>query len=397
MLARAFTLPAGVDDIAAARARGLIAWQIVANFRSADVIDPEEIPDDARLLQAMIDEAAGRTFGERLANFEPGVAAGKNVIVVQIEALQAFAVGLTIDGSSITPNLDRLIERSWYFPNTFSQVRKGTTADAEFVVNTSLYAPYTAASPIAYADRELTSLPRRLREEDGYRTVAFHANTATFWNRIQMMSALGFDTFYDRVYFGEGDVIGFGASDEVLWDKTADVLLDLDVAGQPFYAYVITVTSHHPFNPLPASKRPVELPAPYDGTVVENYLSNIEYADRAFGAFLHEFEASGLAEDSVLVVVGDHFGLRPLSSGTPEAAALDAAVGRTYHLVDTMRVPFIIRLPGQREGHAIDVVTGQVDILPTIADALGSTCRRCRTSARAHSSSTRLSCRARAS
>ena len=371
MLARALALPAGVDDIAAARFRGLIAWQIVANFRSADGLDADEIPADPKALQALIDEVTGRTFGGRIADFAPGIAEGKSVIVVQMEALQEFAVGLTIDGRSMTPNLDRLIERSWYFPNTYSQVRKGTTADAEFIVNTSLYAPHAAASSIAYADRELTSLPRLLRETAGYRTVAFHTNRAAFWNRIRMMPALGFDTFYDRAYFGGDDVIGFGASDEVLWDKTADVLLDLDAIGDPFYAYVITVTSHHPFQALPAAKHPIGLPAPYDGTHVEDYLSNIEYADRAFGEFLKEYESSGLADHCVLVVLGDHFGLRPPAAGTPGAAALEAAVGREYDLVDSMRVPLIIRLPGQTEGRVVTDTVGQVDIMPTLADVLG--------------------------
>ena len=42
---------------------------------------------------------------------------GKNVIVIQVEALQEFVIGKKINGLEITPNLNRLIEKSIYFNN----------------------------------------------------------------------------------------------------------------------------------------------------------------------------------------------------------------------------------------------------------------------------------------
>jgi lipoteichoic acid synthase len=370
LIAGALALPPGVDDIAAARERGLVAWQIATNFRPAAAAFTEEIPEDPRDLQALIDEIIARELGERVADFEPGIAEAKSVIVVQVEALQTFPLGLEVDGTQITPNLIRLADTSWYFPNTYSQVRKGTTADAEFTVNTSLYAPYAAAAPVAYSGRKLSSLPWLLRDA-GYQTAVFHTNFAGFWNRVRMMPNLGFEDFYDRTYFGEEDVIGFGASDEVLYDRTLNALLELDEAGRPFYAYVISATSHHPFDPLPASKEPVQLPSPYDGTLVGRYLSHIEYADRALGMFLEEYERSGLADRCVLVVVGDHFGLAPRQLQDSDMRALQQALGRSYDVVDAMRVPLFVRLPGQTEGHRIEQTVGHVDIMPTLADVLG--------------------------
>ena len=369
-LARAFLLPIGVDDIAAARERGLVAWQIAASFRAESALDSEDIPDDPQEVQALIDELTDRGFGERIADFEPGVAADRSVIVVQLEAVQSFAVGLDIGGGSLTPNLDRLAETSWYFPNTYSQVRKGTTADAEFIANTSLYPPHAGAAPIAYADQKLTSLPRLLQGE-GYSTAAFHTNKGSFWNRTEMMPALGFEEFYDRAYFGDEDVIGMGPSDEVLYDKAMHVLLDLDATGAPFYAYLISITSHHPFVSATNEKEMVELPPAWEGTYAGRYLQNVEYADRALGQFLAEYEASGLAERCTLVVMGDHFGLSPQESGTPGGALLAEELGRSYDTVDAMRVPLMIRLPGQTEGHLVSETVGQVDVMPTLADALG--------------------------
>jgi len=210
-----------------------------------------------------------------------------------------------------------------------------------------------------------------LLRDEGYRTVAFHTNRAEFWNRVRMMPALGFDEFYARDFFGEHDVIGMGPSDEVLYDKSMDVLLDLDAEGTRFYAYLISITSHHPFISLTTAKDVVELPEAYEETYVGRYLQNVEYADRALGRFLAEYEASGLADRCTLVVLGDHLGISPQESATRGGALLERELGRPYDTLEAMRVPLMVRLPGQSEGHMVEDAVGQVDVMPTLADVLG--------------------------
>ena len=125
-----------------------------------------------------------------------------------------------------------LPSESWYFPNHVSGVGPGTTSDAEFVANTSLYPPEGAAASLAYADRELTSLPRILGQQ-GYESYTFHTNSIKYWNRSQLYPALGFSQHFDKSYFGDADKIAFGASDRVLFDKTLDKLAAADRRGTP--------------------------------------------------------------------------------------------------------------------------------------------------------------------
>ena len=118
-------------------------------------------------------------------------------------------------------------------------VGQGNTADAEYLVNTSLYVPLHGAASQEFGDRELPSLPRLL-EASGYQTATFHTNDVKFWNRKAFYRALGFQQYYDKSYFGDDDMVMFGSSDEVLYAKTADKLAEMNASGQPYYAHVIS-------------------------------------------------------------------------------------------------------------------------------------------------------------
>jgi len=62
-----------------------------------------------------------------------GIAKGKNLIVVQIEAMQEFVINRSVNGKEITPNLNKLIKESLYFDNIYYQVAGGNTSDGVFV------------------------------------------------------------------------------------------------------------------------------------------------------------------------------------------------------------------------------------------------------------------------
>src|SRR5690606_30493531 len=128
-------------------------------------------------------------------------AAGKNLIVIQMESLQNFVLDLEIDGVEITPNMNKLLTESYYFNNFYQQVGQGNTSDAEYVVNTSLYIPERGAATQMYANKQLPSLPKLLKQEN-YTSATFHTNVVEFWNRAELYSSLGFDHYYDAQYFG---------------------------------------------------------------------------------------------------------------------------------------------------------------------------------------------------
>jgi hypothetical protein len=105
----------------------------------------------AQAVQKRIDAVRQGAKGSRVAGVLPGQYRGKNVIMIQVETLQSLVIGKKYRGKEITPNLNKLVAQSWYFPNTFAQTSSGNTVDAEFTVNTSLLAPLDAASSVKYS------------------------------------------------------------------------------------------------------------------------------------------------------------------------------------------------------------------------------------------------------
>lgn len=364
------SLPQPIDSMAASKTRGILAFEIASLVPHDDTAKTDVNVSDPAAVQARINGATLSRPTTRTVDFAPAAFAGKNVIIIQVEALQTAVMNRRINGQEITPNLNRIARAGYYFPNAVSQTGRGTTSDAEFISNTSLYPNLSTPSSVAYADRQLTSMPRLLGTM-GYTTATFHTNTVKYWNREQLYSALGFDHYFDSEYFGDQDMIMFGASDEVLFEKALDKLKAFAAGDKPFYTQVITMSAHHPYQGIPAEKLKISLEPPYESTLTGRYLQAINYTDRAIGEFMDALEESGIAEDSIFVIYGDHTGLGEDPDSDADDLARQALFGGEYSPFERTRVPMIIQLPGEEGGVVDSKPFGQVDIMPTLADLLG--------------------------
>lgn len=355
---------ASMNEIAKAERMGIL------NYEAFEVVKRDDVEPVA--FESITQEAIDRIKGAA-APVSPvlqGAAKGKNVILIQLESVQEFLVGMELDGKEIMPNLNRLAQGNFRFNRIYQNVGPGNTSDAEFVVNTSFYIPPDGPASGVYADKAgIPSLPRLLGHH-GYDTATFHTNDVEFWNRSAMYPALGFDRYYDAKFFGGEDQVFFGASDEVLYRKTSEELRKMNESGKPFYAQVISQTAHHPYT-IPESKHKMELPERYEGTMVGDYIRAQNYADFALGQFIDELKQSGVWDDSLIVVYGDHLGLPVFSLGSREKELMEEILGREYGYPDMIRIPLIIAADGITSPAEFVKTGGQVDFLPTIANLLG--------------------------
>ncbi|WP_106767355.1 LTA synthase family protein [Paenibacillus faecalis] len=298
-----------------------------------------------------------------------GVAKGKNIIMIQMESFQQFLINLELDGQEVTPVMNKLAKESLYFPNFYQNVGQGNTSDAEFVVNTSFYIPPRGAAAQQYADKQVPSLPKMLKQ-DGYQSATFHTNVVEFWNRKELYTAIGFDKYYDKSFFGEPDKIFFGSSDEVLYSKTAEELKKMNESGKPFYAHVLSMTAHHPYT-IPESKHKMTLPERYEGTFAGDYIRSQNYADYALGQFIEQLKKDGIWDDSLVIIYGDHLGLPIYSLDNDDKELMKEIYGREYVSSDMINIPLMIYGEGYIEPMVMEQVGGQIDILPTIANLTG--------------------------
>src|SRR5699024_4352372 len=81
---------------------------------------------------------------------------------------------------------------------------------------------------------------------------------------------------------------------------------------------------------------------------------------------------SGLYEDSIIVMYGDHYGISDMRN--PDLAPLvgeDPEEWGSYHDTQMQRVPYIIHVPGVDNGEVFDTYRGQEDMLPSLMDLFG--------------------------
>ena len=111
------------------------AWNIVDETIAKEAFAAE---DEHKITEWLAFRNNGDATGDMAI---PGhsLASGKNLIVIQVESLQGFAVGLHVGGVEVAPNINRLAKESLYFPKTYNQTASGNSSDAEFMVNTSLF------------------------------------------------------------------------------------------------------------------------------------------------------------------------------------------------------------------------------------------------------------------
>ncbi|WP_088815530.1 MULTISPECIES: LTA synthase family protein [Listeria] len=298
-----------------------------------------------------------------------GIAKGKNLIIIQLESFQRNLTGVKLNGQSVTPTLDKLEGETLYSDSFFQTVSKSNTADAEWSVYTSTFPSGYYTNTQTYGDRVIPSLPRTLSKK-GYQTATFHTNDASFYNRDNFYPAVGFDKFYDRSFFGDDDVIGFSPSDEVLYNKAMPILEEHYQNDENFYAQLISVSSHMPFN-IPESKQSLNLPKNLEGTELGNYFQAVHYADKQLGAFINKLKKNGIWDDSVVVMYGDHHIIDTTKLTDDQKSYVNRSSELKAQPADDYRIPFYLHIPGVEKTGKIDNIGGEIDVMPTVLNLLG--------------------------
>lgn len=293
-----------------------------------------------------------------------GEAKGKNVILISMESLQNFVINETINGQEITPFLNQFIKESYYFDQFYHQTGQGKTSDSEFIVENSLYPLSRGAVFFTHAANEYNASPEVLKE-NGYYTASLHANNKTFWNRDIMYEALGYDRYYamEDYEINEINSVGWGLKDREFFEQS---IQHLQAMPKPFYAKLITLTNHFPFE-IRNEDRSIQ-PFSSDDETVNNYFVTVRYADESLKDFIKKLKDGGLYEDSIIILYGDHYGI-----SENHHKAMGEFLGKEitpFESTQLQRVPLVIHIPGQT-GKTISTVSGQIDVKPTILHLLG--------------------------
>ncbi|WP_102691357.1 LTA synthase family protein [Rummeliibacillus pycnus] len=321
--------------------------------------DGSELSDVTNYIKSNQAENNKKTFG---------VAKKRNVIIISLESTQNFVINNKVNGQEITPFLNKLTKDkdTFYFDNFYHQTGLGKTSDAEFIIENSLFGTGRGAVFFTNSGNTFNSMAEKL-DNNGYYTSVLHANNKSFWNRDMMYQALKIKHFYDvdSYHVTDANSANWGLKDIPYMDQSVNIMKKLP---QPFYTRMITLSNHFPFTSDPED----QLIKPYtsDDNTVNRYFQTVRYTDEAIKELFKDLKKSGLYDNSIIVMYGDHYGISE-NHNKAMAQYLGKDSITPFDSAQLQKVPFFIHIPHSGIGKQMHEVAGQMDVRPTILHLLG--------------------------
>lgn len=337
------------------------AVQSLNSLRKRVLADRKDIRDVERYTKEKYAEPNPQYFGK---------GKGKNIIKIHLESLQSFMIDYKLHGEEVMPFLHSLADENnrqfTYFDNFFHQTEQGKTADAELIMDNSLYGLPQGAAFVTKGSNTYQSLPAILQQQAGYTSAVFHGDDKSFWNRDEIYKEFGIEHFYDASYYDMSDeqVINYGLKDKPFFNESMPMLKELE---QPFYAHMITLTHYHPYL-IDAEDATIKSADTGDKSV-DRYFQTARYMDEALEQFFADLQDAGLYENSVIIIYGDHYGISDNHN-----KAMQEITGEEITPLknaELQRVPLLIRVPGVRGEGVNHTYSGQIDAMPTLLHIAG--------------------------
>jgi phosphoglycerol transferase MdoB-like AlkP superfamily enzyme len=276
-----------------------------------------------------------------------------NVVLILMESFSARYVGAVGARDDRTPEFDKLAARGILFDRAFSN--GSHTDQAAYCATTSFpnLPRHESLMRTVEGSQRFDSLASALSSR-GYRTYFFYNGDLAWDNMLGFFREQGVDVLIGRDDF---DKRGFfdetwGVSDQELFER-ADK--ELGGAPSPFFATILTLSNHTPFD-LP---RPLPFPEITDAGNHNDRMNGIRYADWSLGRFFETASREPWFSRTLFILVADHgFSVPPVLT--------DINLLR-FH------VPLLFYAP-ELLGEAPRVrhtVASHVDVVPTVLGLLG--------------------------
>ncbi len=306
-----------------------------------------------------------------------------DVVLVVIDTLRADRVGAYGNPRGLTPTLDGLAAQGTLFENVIAQAPH--TIPSMLQLMTSRYAQGLEIAP---SERTLAET----LQAAGYDTLAVVENPNFEQHPEAHGLRRGFRRFYrngvlDRASLAQ-QLYKTGTPADAVTAQAVRALRTRD-RTRPLFLWVHYFDPHDPYLPPFADdlealsrgadssvtgdlratdvylKAPPAALAPADrARLLALYDAEVRYADQALGELLACLRAEGLFERALIVATSDHGeSLGEHDVWTHGRSAWDSEI----------RVPLIVRRPGQREAARVRDARELLDVVPTVLEAAGVT------------------------
>ena len=273
----------------------------------------------------------------------------QNLIFIIVESLNTLAIDWNWKGMTAMPSLNKIISDSSCisFTSMYPQVGNGRSSDGQMMYHTGIYPSADTPMCVVDPDGPYVSLARLMPPPTTSMEIITEA--PRLWNHSSTTKAFGFDSLNHSVAEDMQPAI----ADSVLFARACDIIQS---TVTPFYAVLTTISMHDPYiqsewgNGRRTWISEIQDMDERDKT----YLEACAVFDRALGRFMDWFWQSPLKDNTMIVIASDHEAREMYLS--PEMSD-----GRLFFAI----------LNSGRNGFRCDKTVGQIDVFPTVVDAMG--------------------------
>lgn len=290
-----------------------------------------------------------------------GIFEGKNLVFVVAESFSEIAVS-----EELTPTLYKMVHEGFYFKNFYTS-NNLSTIGGEFQALTGLYADNTIFSSWRNGSSYFPYGIGTVFANSGYNTFAYHNNSAYFQDRNVYLQSQGFNNF-KGCYNGMEKIINCEQWPQSDIEMISGTVSDYINSEKPFLAYYMTVSGHFYYtftdNSIAAKNRKYVDNLDYNENIRAYLATQIEL-DKAMEILLNKLEEAGKLDDTVIVLVADHF---PYNLDIDDINTLSSYKRDT--LIEANSNNLII-YNSKMKSITVDKVGMSIDVLPTVLNLFG--------------------------
>lgn len=289
---------------------------------------------------------------EFTGNFE-----GYNLILITAESYAPYAVQ-----KEVTPTLYKLTNEGYRFTNFYTPLWEVSTSDGEYVALQGLLPKSGIWSFEASSDNYLPFVMGNQFNKLGFKTMAFHNHTYTYYSRDSSHPNLGYE------YKG----IGNGLDVQKIWPASDLEMMEVSIPEyideEPFHTYYLTMSGHMQYSfdgnnmALKNQQAVADLPFSMQGRA---YIATHVELDRALEHLLNELEKAGVADRTLIAISSDHY-----PYGLDDSTIDELAGHEVEKQFEIYKNDFILYNKNM-EPMLIDKPSSSLDILPTLSNLLG--------------------------
>lgn len=266
-----------------------------------------------------------------------------NVVLFLVESFGRSTVDERVGGKPVAPEFQRLKGEGVYFDNLFAnsfRTDRGTVAVLSgFPAQTKM-----SVMKLPVKSQRLPSIARSLRRE-GYATSFYYGGDLNFTNTASYLYGTGFDrlTWQKDLHF-DAPTSKWGYADDVVIDAFTDHVLAEAASQRPFFAAMLTLSSHEPFD-VPFAK--------FDDPM----LNAMAFTDACLGRFVERVRQTPVWDDLLVILIADH--AYPYPYGIANSDAL-------RHRIPMLWLGGAVRRPA-----VVETYGSQSDLAATLLAQLG--------------------------